>query len=319
MLYIDTELYIDGSARDAGGVGETETLDDRTIEVELRNADLGRKQQSLNRPRRIRKIGLPDIKSATRDAFKQLLTTPVNTRELQKALESQDTTAVHETITLPEQQAKQSPFASKPRLPAELRRGSVPTSRHDLGPPISPFVQSQMTVLSGTGKLNPLIQKVKDAHDSRRHQSVAPKHVLAAEGRSLYYSPSHIKLGVVDRIFHENGSLAAQSRGNSKLAQRDQPSTTRFGGKGYPNIFSARTLNPNELVESRKQHAGTSLAGGSGLDSVSLAGPQETYMRQEIFLQKITSEKRNMLAHKRFANSGFGQQHGHKYFVRKID
>ena len=171
-------------------------------------------------------------------------------------------------------------------------------------------------MFSGAGSgLNPVLQQVKGALE-RRHQSVAPKHVLAAEGRSLYYSPSHAKLGVVDRIFADKGNLEAQSRANSAIRPAAHPGTTRFGGKGYPNIFSTRTLNPNQLDDSPRQNQ--SMAGPSPLDSVS-AGPQEAFVRQEIFLQKITSEKRNMAAKKRFANSGFGQGHGHKYFVRKID
>ena len=226
------------------------------------------------------------------------------------------TLAAHETITLPAQKAsKVGQGAEKPSLQVDPPKGSLPGSRQEQRSPVSPF-QSQLSVFSGAGSgLNPLLQKMRGAQD-RRHQSVAPKHVLAAEGRSLYYSPSHAKLGVVDRIFADKGSLEEQNRANSALRPGGHPATSRFGGKGYPNIFSTRTLHGKQLDDSPT--ANRSMAGPSPLDAVS-AGPQEAFVRQEIFLQKITSEKRNMAAQKRFANSGFGKEHGHKYFVRKID
>lgn len=62
MLYIDTELYIEGSAHDHGGVGESESVGDRTIQIELSKGDHDRRKSSLNRPRKIKKYALPDIK-----------------------------------------------------------------------------------------------------------------------------------------------------------------------------------------------------------------------------------------------------------------
>lgn len=76
--------------------------------------------------------------------------------------------------------------------------------------------------------------------------------------------------------------------------------------KGYRNIFSNRSLAPGAT-------------GGPPLDSSldGLTSPKGNLMRQEIYLQKITSEKRNIVAMKRFSNSGFGQG-GYPYFVRKV-
>lgn len=51
MYYIDTELYIEGSHHGNAAIGDTETVDDRTIEAELKNSDITLKRQSLNRPR----------------------------------------------------------------------------------------------------------------------------------------------------------------------------------------------------------------------------------------------------------------------------
>lgn len=63
-LFLDTELYIDGSARDPGAVGESESVGDGTLHLALSNADMSRRKQSLAHPRRLRKIALPEIKSA---------------------------------------------------------------------------------------------------------------------------------------------------------------------------------------------------------------------------------------------------------------
>jgi hypothetical protein len=69
------------------------------------------------------------------------------------------------------------------------------------------------------------------------------------------------------------------------------------GKKGYPNIFSSRTLVPSD-------HEG-------------LTSPKGSMMRQENYLEKMKSEKRNMLSMKKFANSGHGPDHKHPFFVRK--
>jgi len=54
------------------------------------------------------------------------------------------------------------------------------------------------------------------------------------------------------------------------------------------------------------------------MDSINnLTSPKGNMMRQEQYLKKITSEKRNIVAMKRFSNSGFGHS-GYPYFVRKV-
>ena len=85
-----------------------------------------------------------------------------------------------------------------------------------------------------------------------------------AEEKSLYYSPSHHKLGLRDRIFQEH--VPASPGGTSLRAQSNyasltkpplkEPISSRLPGAqmGYPNIFSTRTLNPNnEHEDSRAQ------------------------------------------------------------------
>ena len=77
--------------------------------------------------------------------------------------------------------------------------------------------------------------------------------------------------------------------------------------KGYKNIFSTRSLAPGK-------------PGGPPLEMDPFSGltsPKGNMMRQEAYLKKITSEKRNIVAMKRFSNSGFGQS-GYPYFVRKV-
>ena len=92
-------------------------------------------------------------------------------------------------------------------------------------------------------------------------------------------------LGLKDRIFQDSRPLGSGSE------MRQEPKKS-----GYPNIFSHRSID----------HGG-------------LTSPKGSMIRQENYLAKITSEKRNMLSMKKFANSGMGPSRKHPYFVRKID
>ena len=140
---------------------------------------------------------------------------------------------------------------------------------------------------------------------------MVPKYARAAEERSMYASPSHMKLGVVDRVFQDQDAQATEKAKNL-------PTATRAREGAYPNIFSTRTLNPIPSDLRSSLPKAPLFGSATGRDSIILSQASQGQMRPEVFLQKITSEKRNKAAHRRFANSGFGKEHGHKYFVRKL-
>jgi len=96
-------------------------------------------------------------------------------------------------------------------------------------------------------------------------------------------------LGLKDQIYDGKSPRSIQSGHHSRMVAS--------GKKGYPNIFSSRTLVPSD-------HEG-------------LTSPKGSMMRQENYLEKMKSEKRNMLSMKKFANSGHGLDHKHPFFVRK--
>lgn len=138
--------------------------------------------------------------------------------------------------------------------------------------------------------LNPLIQRVKNSVH-RRHQSVAPKYRAAAENNSMHYQLSAFKPVQNDQIYVDrNGSL------KKDYSLQGHPQSTR-AGKGYPNIFSSRRLLANSIAPDDKEtqayfeNAFTSPSNGS-------------LLRNENYLAKIQSEKRNMIKHHKFSNSG---------------
>ena len=102
-----------------------------------------------------------------------------------------------------------------------------------------------------------------------------------AQERRLYISPSVNKFGLVDRIFPEKGNIEAYFPPESA---KNLPGTTRSVGKGYPNIFSNRSVNQNERAESI-HNAGTSMTGPtSPLGALSVPGVHDSqdYMHQEV-------------------------------------
>lgn len=131
----------------------------------------------------------------------------------------------------------------------------------------------------------PLVNRIKGFEE--RHKSVAPKYLAAALDRSLFFSPSNMSLNLKDHIFE----------GSSRVVQSGHHTRHDSSKKGYSNIFRNRSLVPSEADD--------------------LTSPKGSMARQENYLQKISSEKRNIVSMKKFANSGMGPSHK-PYFVRKI-
>uniref|UniRef100_A0A7S3MYR5 Uncharacterized protein n=1 Tax=Strombidium inclinatum TaxID=197538 RepID=A0A7S3MYR5_9SPIT len=128
-----------------------------------------------------------------------------------------------------------------------------------------------------------------------------------------------MKMGLRDKIFNKDKETMPNSRGGSQLNSSFERLRAKISVSnkkiGYPNIFSNRSLFPvsPSKVTAPVVAPDPSIEGGK-----SLLTPKGSMFRQEMYLKKISSEKRNMLSLKRFNNSGFGRDHGHPNFIRKI-
>ena len=117
----------------------------------------------------------------------------------------------------------------------------------------------------------------------RRHQSVAPRCMEKAEAQQMYISPSKLNIGIKDSIYQ--GS-AKNSRNDLHLQQQ----ASALFGAGGPSSFSGRH-------NSHMQFSGM----------VSPAGSQA---RQQNYLDKLQSEKRNKIRGKKMSVGGIvNRQH----------
>lgn len=148
--------------------------------------------------------------------------------------------------------------------------------------------------------LNPLIRGVKAGQVGgslhRRHASVAPRFMDKADEKALYFSPSRMQLGLRDAVF-QGGDQLTSSQKNADFAalKTRNPSGLTLGGVG-------------SLRAARRPQGGL-----SGLTSPAGAG-----LRQENYLLKMQSEKRNKHNFKKFSNSGFGLRHNHPVFNKQM-
>ena len=149
--------------------------------------------------------------------------------------------------------------------------------------------------------LNPLIHRMKAGQLGgslhRRHASVAPRFMEKADEKALYFSPSRMQLGLRDAVFHggaSNGDQLTSSQKNADFAalKTRNPSGLTLGGVG-------------SLRAARRPPGGLS----------GLASPAGAGLRQENYLLKMQSEKRNKHNFKQFSNSGFGLRHNHPAFA----
>ena len=149
--------------------------------------------------------------------------------------------------------------------------------------------------------LNPLIHRMKAGQLGgslhRRHASVAPRFMAKADEKALYFSPSRMQLGLRDAVFHggaRNGDQLTSSQKNADFAalKTRNPSGLTLGGVG-------------SLRAARRPQGGLS----------GLASPAGAGLRQENYLLKMQSEKRNKHNFKKFSNSGFGLRHNHPAFA----
>tara|TARA_B110000285_G_scaffold143425_1_gene160250 strand:- start:128 stop:550 length:423 start_codon:yes stop_codon:yes gene_type:complete len=114
-----------------------------------------------------------------------------------------------------------------------------------------------------------------------------------ADEKALYFSPSRMQLGLRDAIFQggASGDQLTSSQKNADFAalKTRNPSGLTLGGVG-------------SLRAARRPQGGLS----------GLASPAGAGLRQENYLLKMQSEKRNKHNFKKFSNSGFGLRHNYQ-------
>lgn len=136
----------------------------------------------------------------------------------------------------------------------------------------------------------------------KRHSSVAAKFDKLAEEKRMYVSPSNLNLNMQEKIY-----IQKESNRNSVESLHEKPSAAT--ARGTRNL----DVPPNPLSRAAgmmvSPHGPSGTIGGSNFGFTSDGMKSGFQKRQESYLSKIQSEKRNLITYKRFSNSGFGFKH----------